>query len=163
MSTDRKSHSTLNEEPDLFISFDLQNFKRSFSYRDILTAACLALLFIAINELLLYYAGEESLENNYQEVAITFFILLLLANHSLYKLEHGRANNYIGRILQDALYIVFWWFIRLIQSLLEGNPWDIDIGVLAVASFFVGIFIAVFEIAVAVLKRLMVLFKWAIF
>lgn len=153
------------EEPDLFISFKLRLFLRGLSYRDFLTSVSLGLLLQAFFVLLDYYSSEEFLEHRTSSIMMTHFIIFLLLNHIVYKSEHKRSNNFIGRVIHDLIFIAGYVLINVGHRYLIGMQLSYDATFLSVIGLLIVILVAAifFEIGVAIVKRLFMLFKWQIF
>jgi hypothetical protein len=101
------------EEPDLFISFKSRLVLRSLSYRDFLTSVALGLLLHAFFEVLAYYSSEELFEHRTSSIRMTLFVLFLALNHIVYKSEHKRSNNFIGRVIHDLIFIAIYAIINV--------------------------------------------------
>lgn len=148
-------------------SFDFKPFFRVLSYRDFLTSFTLALLVIAIQEVLQYYADETWLSEIYSSLALPVFLLILPINHILYKIEHKRSNNFIGRNLHDIIFILAYLAVDLLYSyFLSGiyqSRFDGEIGTAIFLIVAIVIFTMSFETVIAILKRLLNLVRWQIF
>lgn len=154
-----------SEEPDLFISFSLRSFLRSFSYRDVLTSVALSLLLRALIDVLHYYAYEEFFENRIDTIIRVLFCLFLCLNHIVYKSEHRRPNNFIGRVALDLIFIISYFVVMFIQNYLQGNVVTYESTVGGVIAIILAVFVllVIFEICLAILKRLLNLLKWRLF
>jgi len=151
------------KEPDLSIFFNARQFLRALSYRDFLTSICLALVVVAMSEVIQYYSSENFFENRAASLRIIFFLLIIPLNHIVYKAEHKRPNNFIGRVLHDLIFIGSFLIIDKIvafdvNTIFAGDP-------LTFILFLVVIIILLmfFELGIAILKRLLTLFKWQVF
>jgi hypothetical protein len=155
--------SSNGREPDLFISFDSVKFRRAFSYRDVLTSLSLALSFMAIGEILNYYSNEEVLEDIVGQLIMAFTIVPLILNHVIYRGEHKRSNNYIGRVMHSFMLLAFVWIIKTVQLFLAGESISDRINDLILGWLLLFFVLMLFEFLVAILKRILLLFKCVIF
>lgn len=142
------------KETDYFQVINPKPFLRTFSYREVLSSFSLALIFFTVIKML-RYSGVE-----FSTIAVGFMTLTpLIFNHVLYKIEHRRSNNFIGRNLHDYIFLVF---ILLISSLYtwyrESSYSPIDVSL--IVSFIFMTFL--FEGFLALLKRILNLMKWQI-
>lgn len=151
------------DEPDLFIFFNPRHFAKALSYRDFLTSICLALLVVAMSDVIQYYSSESFFENRTTSFKNIFFLLMIPLNHIVYKAEHGRSNNFIGRILHDLIFIGSFWIINKtiafdVNAIFAQDPLSFILFLLALI-----ILLMFFELGIAILKRLLNLFKWQVF
>lgn len=150
-------------EPDLFIFFNARPFIRALNYRDFLTSICLALVVASVSEVIQYYSSESFFENRTASFINIFFLLVIPLNHVVYKAEHKRSNNFIGRILHDLIFIGLFWIVKKIiafdiNNIFAGDPLTFILFLLAMI-----ILLVFFELGIAILKRLLNLFKWQVF
>jgi hypothetical protein len=87
-------------------STDSSPFLRTVSYRDLATPFTIAIVVLTIMRLIRYASNWVYMGN------VGFYLLLLvllavLANHYFYWIEHKRFNNFIGRLVQDAVLFIF--------------------------------------------------------
>lgn len=73
--------------------FDTRNFTRTLSYREFITSLSLALLLLALYEILGYYSNEDWVGNHETLLKWIFFCSILPVNHVFYKIEHKRQND----------------------------------------------------------------------
>ncbi len=86
-------------------SFDLQPLLRTFSYREVLNIVSFALFYLACFVVINFYSDELDLEEISTLIYSIVGITIISLNHIVYKIEHGRFNNYIGRMCLDILLI----------------------------------------------------------
>ena len=153
------------EEPDLFISFKLRLFLRSLSYRDFLTSVALGLLLHAFYEVLAYYSSEALFEHRASSIRMTLFVIFLALNHIVYKSEHKRSNNFIGRVIHDLIFIAVYAIINVGHKLLIGMQLSYSTTFLSALGIVIALIVAAifFEFCVAIVKRLLMWIKWQIF
>lgn len=153
------------EEPDLFISFKLSSFLRSLSYRDFLTSFSLVILFRAICSVIDFYSSEEFFKNITALDKTILLLLLMPLNHIIYKAEHNRSNNFIGRAMHDLIFFGLYWLINIVYSFLMDARISLDLDLSGILPILFGIttFLMLFELGIAILKRLLNFFKWQIF
>jgi hypothetical protein len=157
--------SKYQEEQDIFISFTPRQFLRALSYRDFLTSITLGLLLHALFEVLDYYSSEELFEHTESLIRWILFILSLSLNHIVYRIEHRRSNNFIGRVIIDLIFAAGYTIIIVGHKLLIGLQLDLDttfINALA-TGFAILVSVILFEICVVIIKRIFMLFKWQVF
>jgi hypothetical protein len=148
-------------------SFDLIPFLRTLSYRDFLSIFTLVLLLMAYIELSFYCLGESNVQSLYGPFRNIGVIGFLWANHVLYKIEHKRFNNFIGRVLHTLIFIIMFLPIKIIHSYLVSDYYTFSVSLsfgemilLLVVSI---IAITLFEFVLSILKYGLKLLKWQIF
>ncbi len=152
-----------SNKSDTLPFFNIRPFIDSFSYRIVLTAFTLALLFIACYEVLEYYSNERFFENNLGVWKFIVLIFLALANHVFYKKEQGRSNNFIGRLITDLLFLFALILVSYFYRFILDPTLSISLGGdMIFVVFGVLIFIVVFEMIVAALKFFLNKIKWQI-
>lgn len=96
--------------------FFAKPFIRTLGYREFLTSLSLALLLLALYSVIDYYSNEDWIENNYSLLWYGLLGVTIPANH-IYRVEHGRANNFIGRNFHDYIFLVLFITLYQLQSL----------------------------------------------
>jgi hypothetical protein len=101
------------------------------------------------------------------KVLITWLSIIIVAllNHVVYLFEHRRPNNYIGRSIHVAIFLLFLFLLRRTSNYFVGgefidgqfNPAELILDLIGYA-----VLILLFELLVALLKRTLTLFKWRI-
>jgi hypothetical protein len=149
-------------EPDLFQSFNPKPFARTLSYRDFITSLSFALLFLAWHRILHYYSSENWMQSNEYFLRVGGLALLIPANHVLYRLEHRRSNNFIGRNFHDYIFLMLTAVVFKLHAYLFGLVWSLQANtVSAIVSLNLAIFlILIFEAFLSLLKRLLNKVKW---
>ncbi len=145
--------------------FSTNDFMRALSYRDFFSPGCLALLVVALNEIVSYYSNDEWIRVNSGRFGLTFIGIMMVVNHAMYFYEHKRPNNYIGRIFSDFILLVLYSAISKLKQFLFETGFSINIenlGVLLGVLLVIFFFLAVYEASIALLKRLFRLFRWQI-
>jgi hypothetical protein len=135
------------------------------SYRDFLTAGCLALFTIALTAILAYYSMDDWVNANMTLLTITFALIVMAFNHVFYRLEHKRSNNFVGRMLHDAMFLLFAFVILRLKQLLSGSSLVITsehIAGILVSVLLLFIFLLAYELVIAILKRILAYFRWQI-
>ena len=145
-------------------SFNTALFFRSLSYRDFVTSFSLVIFYLAFSEILNYYSDERFIENTEVYFLWSCFILLIIFNHVLYKIEHRRSNNYIGRWLHDVIFLFTYFLVMGIHKFIALGSYNFSAGENAViAIFFMLIVIFIFEFILEIIKQVLGLFKWQLF
>jgi hypothetical protein len=147
------------------LTFGTRKFIRAFSYRDILTSASLALLLIAIRELIDYYAVDDWISARSNLLIAYFALIVMVFNHIFYKIEHKRSNNFIGRIFHDGIFLICFAIISRFQLFLAGNDFSMsfgNIGSFLFTTMSLILVVTTYELLVALLKRFLKLLKWQI-
>lgn len=152
---------------DSLAPFSFALFFKTHSYRDYLTAFSLSLFFIAFSELLKYYSNERWLEGNAGLFQSLGFLAAFLFAHILYKIEHGRPNNFVGRATMDVVMLFMLFLVGNTYAFLTGGNHfhfsSTDFST-AVASFFIiGFSILVLEGILSMVALLLALIKCRIF
>lgn len=134
-------------------SFNFRPFFRAFSIRDVLTAFSIALLYFTVLKVLSYA------EVDFPAYVYAFILIIpFILNHVVYKIEHHRPNNFVGRNIQDYIFLIGYWLVSFLHTLIFNKTFSIDVK--SVAYFIVIVFIS--ECLVALIKRLLTLMKWQI-
>ena len=154
------------QDPDLADQvFSARNFVRTLSYREFVTSLSLALLLLSIYALLDYYSSENWIGNNDSPIKWTLSCILIPINHIFYKIEHKRPNNFIGRNLQDYIFLFFFVSLNKLRLFLYGSTLSLEVEGVGSAIVFILMFIIIvmlFELAVAILKRGLNLIRWQV-
>jgi hypothetical protein len=147
------------------LTLGTKDFVRTLSYRDIWTSIALALLLSAINEIMDYYSLDDWINAKSNLLMGIFSLIVIAFNHILYKIEHKRSNNFIGRVLHDCVFLLCFAAIGRLNQFFAGSGFSI--GFENMGSFFfttisVLFFIFAYEVLIAFFKRLLKLFRWRI-
>ena len=144
-------------------SFNARLFIRTLSYRDFLTPLSLGLLLLAMFQIVGYYGGEHWVENNILLIRSTLMASMIFLNHIVYRLEHRRPNNYIGRSIHTSIFLICFVSLYQLYFFLIGlsHFGGMDPGIIGMLLMLV-VFVMLFELIVALVKRILNLFKWQI-
>lgn len=145
--------------------FSTRTFLRTLSYREFITSLSLALLLLAFYRLFDYYSNEDWIENNESLIKWTLFCIILPLNHIFYKVEHKRQNNFIGRNLQDYIFLLLFVALYKLQLFLMGTSLTFGIEGVGTVIVFVLVFImlvVVLELGVAIIKRVLRFIRWQV-
>lgn len=145
--------------------FSTRNFVRTLSYREFVTSFSLALLLLASYSLLDYYSNEDWISNNESLIKRTLFCFLIPINHILYRDEHERPNNFIGRNFHDYIFLLLFVSLYKLRLFLYGSSLSFNVEGIGSAIVFLLVFIIIvllIELAVAILKRGLKLLQWQI-
>lgn len=143
--------------------FDERNFRRAFSYREILTAFTLAILYLSYVILISYYSDEEAIKDSWRSFMFVGFIVTLLLNHLFYHGEHKRTNSYLGRYICDLLFFMFWLAVQLLYSFYSGWSPIYEVGELFGAFLLFAFLVGFFESLVSFVRYLLSFLGWEIF
>lgn len=147
-------------------SFDPKDFFRTFSYREVLTALCLTLMFWALIGWIFYCRVYDWYPAFRGVLIVATFMGTVVLNHIFYKREHRRPNNYMGRTFTDYLLFLFIWIaaeLINLESFGELTIHDVDPGVIVLAIMFVIFWTILLELVLAGVKRLLNKFKCRVF
>lgn len=149
----------------IILTLGTKDFVRTLSYRDVFTSISLALLLLATREILHYYLLDDWINANFNLLMGIFTFVIIAFNHILYKLEHKRSNNFIGRVIHDCMFLLSYAAIGKIKQFLIDS--SITINAESIRDFFLTsfallIFIFLYEVGIAILKRLLKLMRWQI-
>ncbi|WPR75758.1 hypothetical protein [Algoriphagus sp. NG3] len=151
----------------LSLSFDYRPFFRTLSYREFLTSISIALFGLAIIGIINYYSDERFFKDAHSTWKWYTILFVFLANHIIYKHEHKRSNNFLGRSINDLFLLVSLLLLTISYKFIIGGTYDFRIG-----NGFLGIIIIVtvitmaifsFEIGLGFLKMLLKKIKCQIF
>lgn len=140
-----------------------RDFFRSLSYREFVTSLSLALLILAINSVLGYYADENWFGGNEFVVKVVMFCLVVPLNHVFYKIEHKRSNTFIGRNVHDYIFILIFASLYQLILFIYGFGFQLDIGNPGIFILGFVIVVALFELALALVKRCLKFVRWQVF
>src|SRR5687767_7896207 len=131
-------------KPNIDYSFSIRPYVRSLSYREFLTCSSIALLQIAAFDAIDYSSDNDWTIFNVSLVKTLSFFIFIFLNHIFYKLEHKRANNFIGRNIHDYIFVLLVFAMSKIKLLMAGN--DVTISVNGIGSAIAMTITAVFLI-----------------
>ncbi len=146
-------------------SFFARPFIRALSHREFVTSLSLVLLLLAFYSVIDYYANEDWIQDNYSLLKSCLLAIIIPINHIIYKSEHKRPNNFIGRNLHDWIFLILFISLYNLQLWIHGNTLSFGVknaGGLIILIMVLIFLIMVFELLVAILKRLLRFFKWQI-
>lgn len=140
--------------------FDIQLFRTTFCFQDVLTWITLSMASIAFLLIVNYYTAEPWMEDNFLWITFVFLGLATLCNHIIFRVGHKRSNNVIGRMIHDFGYwILFVLICEVYFLLIHGRDLIGNSDVVAIIIFLVFASFII-EFFVAILKRfLLTLFK----
>lgn len=139
-------------------------FFRGFSFRDIYTAITVALALTALIDILNFYGDEDWLEDKWYGNITLYIFLSIPIIHILYKKDHRRSNDFIGRCLHITIFIFAFYIIRQVYSLifysqlhsvLEDPPFYL-------MPFALMVLAVILEIPSTLLRFILTTFKWQI-
>ena len=142
--------------------FGTRDFFRTLSYREFVTVFALALLLNAAMFLFQYFLYLEWFGHYGRWLLLVIGLVIILMNHVVYRFEHRRSNNYIGRNIADYLLCLATYMIAECINLVLNGRLKTEIG--AAGELIVGVilfigWIMVFELCVAGLKRVLIKIK----
>jgi hypothetical protein len=146
-------------------SFSTKDFIRTVSRRDLLTSFSLALLLIACFHIIDYYSFDDWVDDNESAIKLIIFLVIAPMNHVFYKAEHKRPNNFIGRNMHHHIFLLFVVALTVIRHWLYGSSfsysasqWSNVVPVVIV----VIIWVMLFELMIAIIKRILKLVRWQV-
>jgi hypothetical protein len=148
-------------------SLDYNPFFRTLSYREFLTSISLAFFGLAIIEIINYYSDELFFKDTSTTWKLAMIFFIFLVNHIIYKCEHKRSNNFIGRSINDLLLFITLIFLSTSYKYIVGGTLEFRIdnpvlgSIIIVTLTTAGIFF--FEIGLGFLKMLLKKIKCQIF
>ena len=151
----------------LSLSFDYRPFFRTLSYREFLTSISIALFGLAIIGIINYYSDERFFEDAHSIWKWYTILFVFLANHIIYKHEHKRSNNFLGRSINDLFLLVSLVLLTISYKFITGGTYDfrIENGILGTIIIISVITITIFsfEIGLEFLKILLKKIRCQIF
>ena len=151
----------------LSLSFDYRPFFRTLSYREFLTSISIALFGLSIIEIINYYSDERFFEDTHSTWKWYTILFVFLAIHIIYKHEHKRSNNFLGRSINDLFLLVSLVLLTISYKFVIGGTYDfrIENGVLGIIIIVTVITMAIFsfEIGLGFLKMLLKKIRCQIF
>ncbi len=140
-------------------------YLRSWTVKDLITHLTIGIAWLAIYQLLIYYNNEPEIFPIVRNTGLALYFTTIVFNHVLYRKDHGRSNNYLGRCMSDlAFFITFIISDLFFNTLFRNNVGTLSITEENLIQVMVGlciIFMAV-EAVIALLKYLLRLLKWEI-
>lgn len=144
-------------------SFSTKHFIRTFSHREVVTSFSLALLLLSLFYIVDYY---REVDWDERVVKWILFVITLPVNHIIYKAEHHRSNNFIGRSFHDYIFaIIFIPLYMIVRYTVHGVVFSFDGSLIILipgSVIILAFIIACFELVIALLKRMLNFFKWQI-
>jgi hypothetical protein len=138
-------------------SLNLRPFLRTISYREFLTSLSLILLLTAIFAVMQFFAFWLNME-----YLIIVFLSMPL-NHIVYRIEHKRSNNFIGRILHDLIFTAIYLILLLISVKIKGQPFLFDLENIVFNFFLFIVLVGSYEIIVEFVRPVLARRGWQIF
>lgn len=151
----------------LSLILDYSPFFRTLSYREFLTSISIALFGLAIIEIFDYYSDERFFIDTHRTWKLATIFFIFLVNHIMYRYEHKRSNNFIGRSINDLLLFVSLMLLSISYKFMVGGTLDFRIdnpvlgSIILVTLTTAGIFS--FEIGLGFLKMLLKKIRCQIF
>lgn len=151
------------ETLDFTTPFELRYFVNTFSYREIVSAFAMALCATAVQDILEYYSDGSWIGGNGLDAVVA--MALMLVNHAIYRIEHCRSNNFLGRNLHDLLFLIALGTVYMLIKLIEEGAYHpplmlADAGSFILMFVFISFWIFLFEAGVALLKYFLRQFGW---
>ncbi|MDR7131266.1 hypothetical protein J2X69_003627 [Algoriphagus sp. 4150] len=151
----------------LSLSLDYRPFFRTLSYRELLTSISIALFGLAIIGIINYYSDERFFKDVHSIWRGHTILFVFLANHIIYRYEHKRSNNFLGRSINDLFLLVSLMLLAISYKFIIGGTYDFRIGngvlgiIILVSVITMSIFS--FEIGLGLLKMLLKKIRCQIF
>ncbi len=143
--------------------FNPKFFFSNFGYSDFFTAFSSALLWTALQEGFSFYRSEYYFEGLESLINFLIFVLTLVINHIIYRLEHKYSNNYAGRIFHSLLILLFFIVTKSLFYSLVDLKFIFYLDSTNYTNFFAFVIIILFaELLISILKRFLKLIKWEI-
>ena len=140
-------------------SLDYSPFFRTLSYREFLTSISIVFFGLAIIEIINYYSDERFFRDTSTTWKLATLLFIFLVNHIIYRYEHKRSNNFIGRSINDLLLFITLIILSTSYKYLVGGTLEFRIdnpvlgSIIIVTLTTAGIFS--FEIGLGFLKMLL--------
>ena len=151
----------------LSLNFDYRPFFRTLSYREFLTSISIALLALALIGIINYYSDERFLVDVHSTWRLYTILFVFIANHIIYKQEHKRSNNFLGRYINDLFLLVLMILLTVTYKFILGDTYTLPTanGVLSIIIIISVILIIIFsfEIGLEFLKILLKKIRCQIF
>lgn len=151
----------------LSLSFDYRPFFRTLSYREFLTSISIALFALAIIEIINYYSEERFFKYTHSTWKWSTILFVFLANHIIYRYEHKRSNNFLGRSINDLFLLVSLIVLATSHKSIVGSTYNfrIENSVLGIIILVIVIPMAIFsfEIGLGFLKMILKKIRCQIF
>lgn len=137
-------------------SLNLRPFLRTLSYREYTTSISLGFLSIAILAILEHYGFW--LNSEY----LIFIISFIPIGHIVYKIEHKRSNNFVGRVLHDTVFIFIFLILKFIWIKMKSEPFHFDSDNVVFNFFLFLILLVIYEIIIGIIKKGLKILRWQI-
>ncbi len=138
-------------------SLNLGLFLRTISYREFLTSISLILLLTAIFAVMQFLG----FWLNTEYLIIVFLSMPL--NHIVYRIEHKRSNNFIGRVIHDLIFIILYLILLFISVKIKGQPFLFDLENIVFNFFLFMVLVGSYEIIVEFVRPVLARRGWQIF
>lgn len=141
---------------------DPRAYLKSLGIKDVLTIVSLAMTELLLIHLTRYFINEPQLTLFVRIFAYTLSILVFLSAHILYRQDHGRSNNFIGRSLSDLFLFITLGLLFTTHSLfqIEASPFFQDPGQAFGITFLLVFVFLLFEALVSLVIFLFSFLKW---
>ncbi|WP_339752645.1 hypothetical protein [Algoriphagus aquimarinus] len=151
----------------LSLSFDYRPFFRTLSYREFLTSISIAMFALAVIGIINYYSDERFFVDAHSTWRLYTILFVFLANHIIYRHEHKRSNNFLGRYINDLFLLVSMIILTISYKFIIGDTYTFPIenGVLGIITVISVIIMTIFsfEIGLGFLKMLLKKIRCQIF
>jgi hypothetical protein len=151
----------------LSLSLDYRPFFRTLSYREFLTCISIALFGLTIFSVLDYYSNERFFEDTYTTWKWYTVLFVLIVNHIIYRHEHKRSNNLLGRSINDLFLLTSLILMADSYKSITGSTYEfrIENGLLGILILIVVATIAIFslEIGLGFIKMILKKIRCQIF
>jgi hypothetical protein len=137
-------------------SLNLRPFLRTLSYREYTTSISLGFLSMAILAILEHYGFW--LNSEY----LIFIISFMPIGHIVYKIEHKRSNNFVGRVLHDTGFIFIFFILKFIWIKMKREQFHFDLDNVIFNFFLFIILLLIYEVIIGVIKRGLKISGWQI-
>lgn len=141
-------------------------YLKSFGLNDLLTLLSVGMFLQAIAQLSRYYNYEPDLRLTKIIILVSLLVFSILLTHILYKKDHKKANNYLGRCIQDTfLFMAMSIYISLYDAIAnQGGYYPYFEDGESLLAFVIGMFFIslIFEGLVSLFKFVFRFLKWQI-
>lgn len=134
----------------------MKAYIKTFSMRELYSALFTALMQVS---LLFFIKQIDQIKQNYY-LAFLIIIIPLVLSHRMYLLEHKRRNRFWGRLMHDLLIILFLFILLSIFLKIAGTFYII--GFYSDLAFLITILVLCVELALTLINKIILLFKWQI-
>lgn len=156
-------HRTGRKSVNLKASLNPLPFFKSYGLKDFLSVSSLCMTILALSQLNVYYASEDQIHPVLRPISISLYLVLLLLNHIFHKIDHKKTNTFIGRGINDLIFLIMLAMLSSLHELFTKDRISVIDGLDLQIVVSLIIMILIFESVISLIKYLFQRLNWQLF